>query len=55
MDDYPDFPEEKEEERIPLVSAQKAESDQMQELIRRAEAACCSAGRRCLFAYDDLI
>lgn len=38
MDDYPDFPEVKEEERIPLVSAQKAESDQMQELIRRAEA-----------------
>ena len=38
MDDYPDFPEVKEEERIPLVSEQKAESDQMQELIRRAEA-----------------
>lgn len=38
IDDYPDFPEVKREEHIPLVSAQKAESEKMRELIERAEA-----------------
>lgn len=38
MEDYPEIPEIKSEENIPLVSAQSGVNDQMRELISRAEA-----------------